>query len=183
MVIETSIEISSTPAAVWSVLTAFESYADWNPFVRAIHGEGTEGSKLSVTMEPPGGKAMTFRPTVMRVVTYKELRWLGHVLVPGIFDGEHYFLIQALAPDRVNFVQGEIFKGFLVPLLRRSLDRDTRRGFELMNEAVKRRAEAIHDLSRRPKQKRRIRRETSFGASRLGLRHTRLAARLWSLSR
>ena len=70
------------------------------------------------------------------------LRWLGRLLVPGLFDGEHSFTIRPLAEDRVRFVQREEFKGLLVPLFARSLDANTRRGFEQMNAALKERAES-----------------------------------------
>src|ERR687898_2006844 len=71
-----------------------------------------------------------------------ELRWLGHLFVPGLFDGEHSLSIQPLEENRVRFVQREAFKGLLVPLFARSLDNNTRRGFEEMNRALKERAEA-----------------------------------------
>jgi hypothetical protein len=46
-----------------------------------------------------------------------------------------------LEADRVRLVQRERFRGILVPLVWRTLDRDTRRGFEAMNQALKQRVE------------------------------------------
>jgi len=37
---------------------------------------------------------MTFRPTILKAEPNRELRWLGHLLVPGLFDGEHIFTIE-----------------------------------------------------------------------------------------
>ena len=85
---------------------------------------------------------MTFRPKILNAEPNRELRWLGHLFVPGLFDGEHSFTIEPLGHARVRFVQREIFRGLLVPLFSRGLDRDTRRGFEEMNRALKERAEA-----------------------------------------
>ena len=62
--------------------------------------------------------------------------------MPGVFDGEHSFTIEPLAENRVRFVQREAFKGLLVPLLARSLETETQRGFEEMNRALKERAES-----------------------------------------
>jgi hypothetical protein len=84
---------------------------------------------------------MTFRPTVLTAEDNRELRWLGHLLVPGLFDGEHSLTIQPLGENRARFVQREAFKGLLVPLFRRSLDNNTQRGFEEMNRALEERAE------------------------------------------
>jgi len=63
-------------------------------------------------------------------------------LRPGLFDGEHYFRIEPLSEARLRFHQGEIFTGLLVPLFARSLDGNVRQGFDAMNEALKREAEA-----------------------------------------
>jgi len=144
--ITTSIEIQAPPSRVWSVLVDFPAHARWNPFVRHIEGAPREGHTLKVFIQPGGGKGMTFRPTVLRAIPYHELRWLGHVLVPGIFDGEHFFRIEPLDGGRATrFMQGEQFRGLMVPLLRKSLDRGTRQGFEAMNRALKARVEASTD--------------------------------------
>lgn len=86
---------------------------------------------------------MTFRPRVLVAERPRELRWLGHLLAPGIFDGEHRFAIRPISANRVLFEQSERFTGLLVPLFRRKLDRDTKRGFEQMNAALKQRAETV----------------------------------------
>jgi len=44
----------------------------------------------------------------------RELRWLGRFLVPGLFDGEHYFIIAACPEGGVRFIQGGRFSGVLV---------------------------------------------------------------------
>lgn len=62
--------------------------------------------------------------------------------MPALFDGEHRFALQPIANGKVRFRQSELFSGILVPMFRASLDRDTKRGFEEMNQALKVRAEA-----------------------------------------
>ena len=87
--ISTEIEINAAAGEVWSVLTKLDNFAEWNPFVREASGEVSNGSRLTVRIAPPGGKEMTFKPTVSRVVPTREFRWQGRLLTPGIFDGEH----------------------------------------------------------------------------------------------
>ncbi len=80
---------------------------------------------------------MTFRPRVLRAEVDRELRWLGRLGFPGLSDGEHVLAIEPLGEDRVRFIHREEFRGLLVPLLAKSLERDTLRGFREMNHALK----------------------------------------------
>jgi hypothetical protein len=139
--LHSEIEIRAPAEKVWRLLTDFADLPQWNPFIRRASGKIEVGEHLEVTIQPSGARGMTFRPTVLRAEPNRELRWLGHLLLPGLFDGEHSFTIELLGENRVRFVQREIFTGLLVPLFSRSLDADTQRGFEEMNQALKARAE------------------------------------------
>ena len=139
--IRTEIEISASAERVWLVLTDFASFPQWNPFIRRASGEVKKGSRLEVNLQPTGARSMTFRPTVLKAEPNRELRWLGRLLIPKLFDDEHSLSIEPLGVNRVRFVQHEIFRGLLVPLMSRSLDSDTKGGSEEMNRALKARAE------------------------------------------
>ena len=80
-------------------------------------------------------------PTVLALETEKEFRWIGHLLFPGLFDGEHKFELIDNNNGTTTFVQSEKFTGILVPLFRKMLDVNTRNGFSLMNEKLKELAE------------------------------------------
>jgi hypothetical protein len=134
------IEIAASPDRVWEVLTDLDAYPAWNPFIRRASGELREGARLEVVIQPPGRRAVTIRPTILRCEPARELRWLGRLLLPAVFDGEHRHMLEAIGEDRTRYVQGERFTGFLVGAGRRLLD-DTLRGFEAMNEALKVRVE------------------------------------------
>jgi hypothetical protein len=138
--LRTEIDIAAPPAAVWDVLTDFESFPEWNPFIRRIEGVLAPRARLLVRIQPPGGRAMSFRPTVLRLEPERELAWRGRTLLPGLFDGEHLLALDPLGAG-VRFRHSENFSGVLVPLLRRSLETTTRRGFEAMNAALKARVE------------------------------------------
>jgi hypothetical protein len=135
------IEIDAPPERVWAVLTDFAAYPEWNPFIRRISGEVREGARLEVLIEPPGARATTFKPTVRAVQANRELRWLGRLVLPGVFDGEHTLQIEPMDGDRSRFVQSERFSGLLVGLVKGTLAK-TEAGFEQMNVALKARVEA-----------------------------------------
>lgn len=138
--IETEVAISATPDVVWSHLTAFEQFTDWNPFITRAEGKAEVGARLVLMIEPPGGKPMVFKPKVLVAESGRELRWLGRLLFPGIFDGEHRFVLESRAGG-TRLIHAEKFRGLMVPLIWKSMRAKTTRGFELMNEALKQRCE------------------------------------------
>ena len=139
--ITTEIQIAATPDAVWRHLVDLDGYADWNPFITSASGSPAVGQRLTLRMEPPEGRAMTFRPTVTELAQGHVLEWLGHLGPRGVFDGRHRFELTATATG-TKVVQRESFDGILVRFMRRSLDRSTKAGFDAMNTALARRAAA-----------------------------------------
>ena len=141
MEINTEIEINAPSETVWNLLTDTSKFPEWNPFIRRLRGELKAGQKLVVFIQPSGARGMEFNPVVLKVEPNRELRWLGRLVFPGLFDGEHIFQIEPLSNGGVRFRQREIFSGVLVPLLKSSLEIDTRRGFNEMNQKLKELAE------------------------------------------
>ena len=138
--LSTEIEFDGTPQEVWTTLTDLQTYPQWNPFIEKIDGELTVGAKLDVRLQPADERGITMHPTVQAAEPGRELRWIGHLMIPGIFDGEHRFLIEEAGPGRVRFTQSERFGGIMVPLLWKKLrDGGTAKGFRAMNEALARR--------------------------------------------
>lgn len=144
--LHTEIEINATPETVWAVLTDLPAYPDWNPFITSAEGELVAGARLVNRLEPPGGKPMTFKPTVTEVDEQRVVEWLGRLGVPGVFDGRHRFELVPTG-DHTRVIHTEHFRGVLVPFLKKSLDTNAAAGFEAMNAALKDRAEA-HGASR-----------------------------------
>ncbi|MGA7434974.1 MAG: SRPBCC domain-containing protein [Solirubrobacterales bacterium] len=138
--IKTRTTIDASPDEVWKVLTDLELYKDWNPFITEATGDAVEGERLKLKMSPPDGRSMSFRPTVLKADPGREFRWLGHLGVRGIFDGEHYFQLRELDNGGTELLQGEKFTGIAVGLLGGAL-KNTERGFELLNEALRKQCE------------------------------------------
>ncbi len=138
--LRTEIEIDAPPDVVWDVLTDLDSYIDWNPFLVSSQGAVAVGERLTNRLQQPGGKAMTFHPRVTAVEPDRVFEWLGHLGLPGLFDGRHRFELTA-TPAGTRLVQSEELQGLLVRFMRGSLDSKTVPGFEAMNAALKDRAE------------------------------------------
>src|ERR1051325_6151544 len=107
LALRTEIEIAASAGRVWDVLTDFASFPRWNPFIRRIDGVLAPRVKLTGKIQAPGGRAMTFHPTVLRVEDERHFAWRGRTLIPGLFDGEHYFDVEPLGAARVRLVHGE----------------------------------------------------------------------------
>lgn len=137
MTIETQIKINATAEAVWSVFADFENYPEWNPFIKSLTGEVAARKQIAIAL--PG---ITFKPTVLKFLKNSELRWLGKLFFKGLFDGEHYFILQENDDSSTTFIHGESFSGLLVNLFKNKLTTETKPGFEEMNRALKIRVES-----------------------------------------
>ena len=134
--IKTEITINAESNKVWVYLSNLENYQTWNPFIRGT-GEFKQGNKLAISVGLNSINTMDFSPVVLVAKENQELRWLGQLFLPGLFDGEHYFTIKANNDGTSTFIHGEKFSGILALLLIHSISEDTERGFRAMNQALK----------------------------------------------
>ncbi|MDX2191336.1 MAG: SRPBCC domain-containing protein [Bacteroidota bacterium] len=139
--IKTEILINASPDKVWSILTNFENYPNWNPFIKSIKGQVQVGNKITARIEPPDAQGMTFKPKMLTYVTNKEFSWLGHLMFAGLFDGQHKFELIDNGNGTTTFVHSEKFNGILVPMFKKMLDHNTVNGFNNMNRKLKELAE------------------------------------------
>jgi hypothetical protein len=139
--LHTEVEIEATPERVWEVLTDFAAYQDWNPFIVQAAGQAAPGARLELHMRLSGRRPTTIRPEVLEAEPARRLRWLGRVLVPGVFDGEHTFTVEPAGPVRVRLTQHEEFRGLLAPLVLKLIAKPTLASFHRMNQALKTRVE------------------------------------------
>ncbi len=140
--LRTDIAIAAPADRVWAILTDFSSFPDWNPFMLRAQGNVKVGETIEVYLKLPDGMGMTFKPTVLATEPNRGFRWKGRTVMPGIFDGEHIFEIEESGDGSCRFVQREQFTGILTSLMLRFIGKKTLRGFEIMNTALKARAEA-----------------------------------------
>lgn len=141
MELKTEITIQASPEKVWSILTNFNEYPNWNPFIKSIQGDMIIGQQFKARIEPPNAKGMNFEPVLLEFKKNTEFRWKGKLFINGLFDGEHQFLLIENADGSTTLIQSEKFNGILVPLFKKMIDVNTRNGFMAMNEKLKELAE------------------------------------------
>ena len=138
--IRTEFDIDASAERVWSVLSDFPAYEVWNPFLTRLTGKPDAGTRVDVRVKYTL-LSLTFKTTVLVAIANRELRWRGTGPSDKIMAAEHYFIIEPISENRVHFIHGEIFTGWLVPIALFLTKRDARIGYSGMNRALKARAE------------------------------------------
>src|SRR3954453_17134709 len=126
--ITATVDLDASPERVCAVLADTGRYSAWNPFITSIPGTLAAGEKLDIRIAPPGGKPMSFHPTVTDVQPSLRLAWLGHLGFRGLFDGAHTLTRSARPHGTPQLVQSENFSGVLVGISRKLLTK-TQAGF------------------------------------------------------
>jgi hypothetical protein len=132
--IKTEIIIHSTIEKVWTIITDFKAYPNWNPWILSLTGDVKVNN--TITVKVPG---MTFKPKVIAFENKKEIKWLGKLFFSGLFDGEHQLLLIDNNDGTITFKHNEKFNGILLGLL--NTDK-TKKGFQNMNQKLKSLAES-----------------------------------------
>lgn len=141
MKIRTEIIINAPKEKVWDILTDFDKYQQWNPFIVKSQGKAIPGSYLVNTMKN-GRDTMTFKPKVLKAEPFSYFDWLGKLWIKGLFDGHHYFQIEEIHPNQVKLIHGENFSGLLSKMILKKIGKETWENFVKMNQALKNRTEA-----------------------------------------
>ncbi len=137
--IKTEIIIDANPEKVWKVLTDNTAYPEWNPFIVSMEGVLAKGNTIKNTMFS-GGKNQTFKPVILAFEENKKFEWLGKLPL-GMFNGQHYFILEKVNQNQTKLSHGEYFSGWLRGLIMKQIGEETRANFVKMNTALKARVE------------------------------------------
>ena len=136
--LETEITIHAPRQKVWEIFADTASYPGWNPMILEFGGEMKQGEQIRVKLKQPGDDAMEFTPLVTEMIAGQVFEWQGKLLFDFLFSGRHRFEFVEISANKTLLKQSEQFSGILLPALNME---NTRKGFELMNDALKKRAE------------------------------------------
>jgi hypothetical protein len=128
------------------VLTDVSAWPQWNRFVTAAEGRFAVGELVSLEVPKLSPALRTsLRLTVLEVDPLRRLRFglsLARLGLPGLFSAEHTLTL-SIEEDAVRLWEGALFRGLLVPLVSRSLNRRYISAFDATNVALKNRIEAL----------------------------------------
>jgi hypothetical protein len=135
--VHTKIEINAPAKAVRAVLYKFDEYPKWNPFIVKVDGAVVEGGDVIVTVKPVGKDVISGKTTIISVAD-NRLEWRGSLAIPGLFSGDHEFVIEEAGANKTVFYQNEKMSGLIIPFFDFKPEQE---GFVEMNEALKQKAE------------------------------------------
>ena len=143
--IRTEIEIAAPVTKVWSILTDFDNWKEWNPIVEQESGVASPGSKLSMTMRCGDGKeGNKYMSVVTNVEDPKSFRWRATMMAGFLFTNDKVFELEETGSG-TRLVHIEAFSGILVPLFWGKMEKSIAPMLESMNVALKIKAEKSSD--------------------------------------
>jgi uncharacterized protein YndB with AHSA1/START domain len=144
--LRTSVDVDAAPELVWEVLTDVPAYPQWAPVLTAAEGTFEHGGQVLLSF-PPGNPLLRtrVRARVVEVTPYRRLRFglrLARLGTPGLLDTDHTMTIVERDGGVRLWLQIR-FRGLLLPVLTRSLNRDRAPAFGPVPEKLKARIERL----------------------------------------
>jgi hypothetical protein len=108
-----AVVVAAPRAVIWDMLTDFEHYDEWNPYLTQGSGMATVGSNVEFVFRADTRGADPTVATILIVHPQRKLEWRTRVVAPGILDREQIFRVLPLDSGRWRVVQEVRFEGLL----------------------------------------------------------------------
>ena len=136
--VRTEIIIQTNPDAVWNLLTDFNNYPSWHPYLFSVEGELTLKNKIKATLR--SDSSSRFSAYILELEPGKQLAWGGSL--GFIFRAKHYYIIEVIDANTIRFIQGEYWHGWFGKNYGRKIYLETCINFQTMNAKMKNMLEA-----------------------------------------
>jgi hypothetical protein len=139
--IDTEIIINAPKEIIWSVLTDFSAYPQWNPFIVRLWGTA-QADKPILFVARINGLSIPIIASILSFDVNAKLSWGAprNAWFKPIVNPEHFCIIEEISATKCKLVHGESMGGFvpraLWPVIKRS-----RPAYVAMNQALKKRCE------------------------------------------
>ena len=110
-----AVVVDAPRAAIWSLLTEFDRYHDWNPYITEARGTATAGSTIELGFRTGSAEVETRSAKVLIVRPRRKLEWETRVVAPGLLDREQVFRVLPMRSGRWLVVQEVRLEGVLAP--------------------------------------------------------------------
>ena len=141
MRIELTRDIKAPPEVVWSVITDFERYKEWNPFVVDCDAKLEPGAPISMRVRL-GPREISQVETVSSVVEHKLFEYRMRPIKPFSHSCRQHH-VKSDGIGGTTYRSHFELNGWLSGLTALSIGKHLRFGFESMTDAVQQRAEVL----------------------------------------
>jgi uncharacterized protein YndB with AHSA1/START domain len=141
MKIDLTRQIDASPEMVWSVITDFACYKEWNPFVIDCDAKLEPGAPISMRVRL-GPREISQVETVSSVVEHMLFEYRMKPIKPFLYSYRQHHVTS-------NGMGGTTYRsyfelnGWLSGLTDLSVGKHLRHGFESMTDALKQRSESL----------------------------------------
>ena len=111
-----ALNIRSTTARIWRLLTDAKDFPRWNSTVTRVEGQIREGERLRVHVP---GTNRVFTPRVSGMVPDERMTWTGGF--SPVFKGVRTFELRPCDDGSTEFVMEERFSGLMLPFVKGSM--------------------------------------------------------------
>ena len=132
--VRVAIDIKATPEKIWALLTNAADVPRWNSTVTQIEGRIAPGERLKIKVP------ISRRTFTVRVDTFEPHTRLVWSDGSAVFKGVRTITLAPKSDGSTTFAMEEVFTGFMLPLISRSLP-DFKPVFEQYAADLKKEAE------------------------------------------
>lgn len=149
-VLEHSVEIGAPAATVWAVLTDFDAYGQWNPFVPRASCRLEPGGPIDMDVRLRGDTLRHQREFINRVDPGRSFSYSMRPAPLRLLRSVREQTVAPSGPGTCHYASHFQIDGLLVPVVEALLGGGMRRGFDDMTAGLKRRAEELGGGAKHP---------------------------------
>ncbi len=140
--IRAELEIHAPAARIFSILTDLEAYPRWNPFTPRVESTLRPGDPIHLHVRLRGARLFHRVEVVSVNEPPKRLCWRMKLGAGWLLSAERCQVLTPLGEGRTRYVNEDVFRGLLAPLVLWLFGSVLQRGFDDVALALRKRAEA-----------------------------------------
>jgi len=142
-VIDATLDIEAPAELVWSVITDFPRYGEWNPFLPGCSSTLKPGDPIDLQVRLFASGPRPQREWILSHTPGREFSYRMKPAPLGALCSRRSHNVTALGPGRCRYESHFELAGWLQPLVRGLLGSKLEQGFAGMTAGIKKRAESL----------------------------------------
>ena len=143
LVIEEALDVVAPPDVVWGVITDFDRYGEWNPFVVACRSTLVVGAPIVMRVRLVPWLVQPQRETVFEHESGRRFCYGVDGGAMGAIASRRCHEVTSSADGHARYASRFALSGWLAPLVRILLQRRLEQGFHAMTVGIRDRAEHL----------------------------------------